>query len=151
MDQVEISKLFDLAIGREVEAYNFYKGVSERVEDPKVKEIFAKLASEEKGHEAVLQRFKGDPESVVTFKPPPDYKVAESVEVPALSLEMIPADAIALAMKKEQQAVEFYTNLAEWSQDAAQRSTYQNLAGMERTHKARLESLFVDIGYTEVW
>jgi bifunctional DNase/RNase len=36
---------------------------------------------------------------------PPDYKVAESVELPEITIDMKPADAIALAMKKEQQAV----------------------------------------------
>lgn len=151
MDQVEISKLFDTAISREVEAYTFYKGVAERVENPSVKEIFEQLAREEKGHEETLWRFKGDPTATVTFKPPADFKITETVETPALTLDMKPADAIALAMKKEKQAMDFYQSLADWTEDGALKKIYQNLANMEQGHKAKLEKLFVDIGYPEVW
>ncbi len=152
MDQTEITKLFDLAIGREVEAHNFYKGVAEKVTNQSVREIFLQLAQEEKGHEELLFRLRGDPTATLRFTPPPDHKVAESVEeLPELSLEMKPADALALAMKKEQQAKELYERLAAWSEDEALRGMYQDLANMESNHKHRLENLFVDVGYPEVW
>lgn len=151
MEQTELTKLFEMAIGREIEAYNYYKTVAERVQDDHMKEIFEDLAREEKGHEEALRKFKSDSTASVTFKAPPDYKVAESVEFPEVTIDMKPADGIALAMKKEQQAVEFYTQLAEWCTDAAIKGHYENLAAMELSHKHRLENLFVDIGYPEVW
>ena len=83
--------------------------------------------------------------------PAADYKVAEATELPALSIEMKPADAIALAMKKEQEAVEFYRGLADGSDDAEIKKIFENLVNMELTHKNRLENVFVEIGYPEVF
>lgn len=151
MEQTELTKLFEMAIGREIEAYTFYSGVARRVQDKPVKELFEQLASEEKGHEEALRKFQSDPASAATFNAPADYKVAESVALPEVTIDMKPADAIALAMKKEQQAVEFYTQLAEWCSDATIKGHYENLAAMELNHKHRLESMFVDIGYPEAW
>ena len=151
MDQADLDKLFDTAIGREKEAYKFYKDVAERVSNPAVKELFDKLAAEEQGHEEALWKFKSDPSAPMKFKAPPDYKVAETGERPEITADMKPADAIALAMKKEQQAVEFYQQLADWCTDSALAAQYENLAKMELNHKHKLENLFVDIGYPEVW
>lgn len=151
MDQAELIKLFDKAIGREQEAFKFYSGVAEKVKDSAVKEVFLQLAQEEKGHEEALWKFKADPTASVKFKAPQDFKVAESVELPELSLDMKPAEAIALAMKKEQEAVELYQNLSDWSTDATLKDMYANLSNMEQGHKHRLEKLYVDIGYPEVW
>ncbi len=151
MDQLEIGKLFGTAISREKEAYKFYSDVAERVSDQAVKDIFQELANDEKGHEEALWKFRADPSALMKFKAPPDYKVAETVDLPTVTAEMKPADAIALAMKKEQQAVEFYKQLADWCTDDALKATYENLSQMELGHKHRLENLFVDIGYPEVW
>jgi rubrerythrin len=41
-----------------------------------------------------------------------DYKVAETVDEPELSMDMKPADAFALAMKKEEEAMKQYTEMA---------------------------------------
>jgi rubrerythrin len=151
MDHTELQSLFETAIGREIEAQEFYGGVAAKVSDQAVKEIFLQLAKEEKGHEDLLAKLRSDPNSSLRFKPPPDYMVAEATELPEISLEMKPADAIALAMKKEQQAMEFYQGLASWCEDEAMGKMYQNLAVMESNHKHRLETLFVDIGYPEAW
>jgi rubrerythrin len=151
MNESEISKLFETAIGREVEAHQFYRDVAERVQDPKVKEIFAQLAQEEKAHEELLWKLRHDPSVPMKFAAPADYKVAEAVELPEITLSMKPADALALAMKKEQQAMEFYQQLADWCTDDSVKQHYANLANMELSHKHRLEGLFVDVGYPEAW
>ena len=93
----------------------------------------------------------GKPDAAVHFARVPDFHVAETVEQPVLSIDMKPADAIALAMKKEQAAMEHYTRLAQACTDSEQQRIFTELAAMEREHKARMESAFVDIGYPEVW
>lgn len=152
MNQMQIDQIFSIAIAREVEAYEFYQNVYARVSDETVKGVFQQLAKEEQGHQELLERFKHDPTMVMKIQPPSaDYKVAEATELPKLSIEMKPADAIALAMKKEQQAVEFYRALAESATDASVKSIFDNLANMELGHKHRLENVFVEIGYPEVF
>lgn len=151
MDSEELGKLFDMAIGREVEAHDFYKEVSEKVSDPKVQDIFLTLARDEKGHEELLWKYKGDPKAPIKFSPPKDWAVAETVELPPVSADMKPADALALAMKKEQQAADLYQSLADWATDDGLKAIYQNLSNMEKGHKHTLEGLYVDVGYPEVW
>ncbi len=152
MDKLELERVFSIAIKREIEAYEFYREVSQRARDEEVKKVFTQLAAEEMGHKDLLEKYKSDPTMVMKIKAPSqDYKVAEATELPELSIEMKPADAIALAMKKEQQAVEFYRDLADRSTDSYMRDMFHNLENMELGHKKRLENVFVEIGYPEVF
>lgn len=152
MDQAALIELFETAIAREREANAFYADAAKRVADPSVKAILEELAAQEKGHEELLWKMKGDPTLAVRFTAPPDWKVAESVTaLPPLSTSLKPAEAYALAMKKEQEAAELYTRLASLCGDPASREAYENLANMELGHKQRLEALYVDVGYPEAF
>jgi rubrerythrin len=152
MDKLELERVFSLAINREIEAYEFYRDVSQKAQDEEVRKVFDQLAGEEMNHKDLLEKFKADPTMVMKIKAPEkDYKVAEATELPGLSIEMKPADAISLAMKKEQQAVEFYRDLAGRSTDASVADMFRNLENIELGHKQRLENIFVEIGYPEVF
>lgn len=152
MDQLQFEKLISVAIKREIEAYEFYRDVASRVDAPAVKKIFAELSDQEMGHRDLLEKYRMDPSVSIRFNAPADLKVSESVqEDPLLSIDMKPAEAIALAMKKEQQAVEFYRGLAEMTDEPEIQQTYQSLANMELSHKNMLEKVFVDIGYPEAF
>jgi rubrerythrin len=64
---------------------------------------------------------------------------------------MRPAEALALAMKREQEAAEFYLGLARAAADPALRAAFEDIARMELGHKARLEGMYVDVGYPEAF
>ena len=152
MDQMQIEQILSAAIMREVEAHEFYQQVADRAKDMSVKEVFQQLAKEELGHQELLEGFKYNPTKIMKIQAPSaDYKVAETTALPELSIEMKPADAIALAMKKEQQAVEFYRSMSAAATDADIKGMFENLANMELGHKHRLENVFVEIGYPEVF
>ncbi len=146
-----LENVFAKAIDREQEAYRFYEEVARKSSDPNVRETFQRLAAEERDHERLLWKSKGDATLNLQFTAPYDLKVAETEDMPELSTDMKPADAIRWAMKKELQSAEFYRGLAKASSDEAVRSAYENLANMELGHKHILEILFVDKGYPEVW
>ncbi len=146
-----INAILNTAIGREEEAYKFYKDVAERTDNPTVKETFLKFAGEELGHRDFLRECQKDSSLLKKVTMPKDYKVAEATETPLLSIDMKPAEALALAMKKEQQAAEFYKKLAKAAVDPKYKETFQSLANMELGHKARIEDLFVNIGYPEAF
>ena len=146
-----IQRLFDTAIGREIAANAFYSGVAERATNAYVKELFLDLAEQEKGHEAILTRFKEDPTAQMSFRAPANYRVAEETDSAVLSPDMKPAEAAKLAMRRELEAMEFYKELASMTTDDAIRETCLSLSNMEATHKRRLEDLFVDLGFPEVW
>ncbi|MFA4875337.1 MAG: ferritin family protein [bacterium] len=153
MDKIELNQLFSVAIQREIEAHEFYVQVAERVDNEGVKQVFNQLALEELGHKELLEKFKSDPTLVMKFSETPlvDYKIAEATDEPRLSIHMKPSDAIALAIKKEQRSVEFYQGLAQSTSDGEMKKIFENLARMELGHKVKLENVFVEIGYPEVF
>ncbi|MBR9981520.1 MAG: ferritin family protein [Desulfatitalea sp.] len=152
MDKGTYREILDRAIEGEIEAHRFYQQVAERVQTPFLKGLFGGLAEEELMHRKVLEGFREKSDMEIHFVRVPDFHVSETVAgPPPLSMAMQPADAIALAMKKEEVAMNHYTQLAEACTDAAQQKVFLELAAMERGHKAKMEKAFVDIGYPEVW
>jgi rubrerythrin len=150
MQVEEYKKIISVAVGNEIEAYEFYAGVSEKVKNSNLKAIFKELADEEKKHKNSLEGFLSDLRPM-RFDEKKDYKISETVEKPRLSLDMKPSDAIALAMKNEEEAMNIYTDLANCSSDQEQKKVFQALAKMEQGHKARLEDMFTNMAFPEVW
>lgn len=152
MKNLQLDAILVAAIGQEIEAYQFYNEAALRVKNDGVRETFLQLAKDELGHKELLQRVRKDPSLASKIGVPVnDYKIAESGPLPQLTIEMTPRDAIALAMKKEQQAVELYRLLAASAVAADIKTMFENLSLMELGHKAKLETVFVDIGYPEVF
>jgi len=146
----EFKKIITFAISNEIEAYDFYKGVSDKIKDAALKKIFAELAEEEAKHRKFLEGLTSG-KTQMYFDETKDYKVAESIEKPKLSLSMKPSDAIALAVKNEQEAMDMYTEMANCSTDAEQKKMFQSLAAMERGHKVKLEDTFTNMAFPEAW
>jgi len=139
------------AIEGEIEAAEFYANVAEKSQNTYIRDLFLSFSKEEKKHQQILEGFRQDPSGAVTFEKVPDFHVSETVDAPSLSMDMKPADAIALAMKKEEAAMQQYSALAEVSSDPNRKKLFLELSAMERGHKAKLETAFVDIGFPEVW
>jgi len=151
MDIESYKKILAMAIENEIEAAEFYQGVYNKTENNNLKSIFGKLTEEERKHRALLEGFLTNESLHMKFKTGQDYKVSETVEMPKLSMEMKPVDAIALAMKKEEEAMNMYLNFAQASDDTEQKEVFENLARMEQSHKANLENLYTDMAFPEAW
>ena len=147
----EYKDIIKLAIVNEVEAKKFYEDAANTLKDPHLKKLFASLAEEEMKHRDILTKIYTSNTMDRYFSESRDYKVAETVDEPELSMDMKPADAFALAMKKEEAAMKQYTEMAEMCDDDGKRQVFLDLAAMERDHKLKMESAFIDIGYPEVW
>lgn len=151
MTQEEYKGILKMAIGNEVEAYEFYKGVSEKAANANIRKMFSDLAAEEQGHKKLLEGFLSGNASSMKFNEAADYKVAETVDKPKLSLDMKPADALALAMKNEEEAMNMYAAFAAASTSEEQKKMFENLALMEKGHKVQLEEYYVNASQAEVW
>jgi rubrerythrin len=151
MDEKAFVDAVEMAIENEIEAYEFYQGVATQVSDEDMKELFLHFAEEESKHKSLLENvlIKGSFDLIP--KETRDYKVSEAIDLPKLSTDMKPEDAIVLAMKKEEVAMKHYSDLAEVSADKDLKKLFEDLAGMEREHKFKLENVFVERGYPEVW
>ncbi|HWP98076.1 MAG TPA: ferritin family protein [Syntrophomonadaceae bacterium] len=143
--------ILSMAIRDEVEAFEFYDSVAHKVFDRSLKQIFSELAGEEQKHRQLLQAFLENPAIPLRFKENIDYKVSESVALPQLSMEMKPADAIALAMKKEEEAMKAYQEFSRVSSDPDQSQAFSELAAMEQGHKTKLEKLYTNMAFPEIW
>jgi len=150
MEAEEYRKIITTAVENENEAYDFYKAAGKKVKDANLKNIFNELADEEKDHKEFLQGLLTKPKPI-KFDKVLDYKISETVEKPILSINMKPADAIALAMKNEEEAMQMYTELAKASADREHRELFESLARMEEGHKVRLEAIYTDMAYPEEW
>lgn len=148
---MDYKEILEMAIDSEVEAYEFYTAAAAKDLDPSLKKIFTELAEEEADHKRILEAFFKNPEKPLKFKETPDYKVAETVDKPALSVSMKPADALALAMKREEEAMDLYNVFARASDTEEQKAIFLELAKMEQGHKTRLEAMYTNAAFPEVW
>jgi rubrerythrin len=151
MDLSDYKKIITFAIQAEIDARDFYRAASEKVAESHLKKLFSDLAQEEEKHEKILQGLFSHNKLGSFFKETRDYRVSETVKKPVVSNSMKPADAIALAMKNEEEAMTLYIWLAEGCDDLDQKRVFEDLAAMERDHKFKMEETFVGIAFPEAW
>jgi rubrerythrin len=151
MNPEDAKKIISDAIDSEIEAYAYYTGVSKRATDPALKKLFEELASEEKKHRQFLETFLTKDTADLRFTPVKDYKVGDNLPTPKLTDDLTPLEGIVIAIKKELMAMQMYTQLAQLSIDAEQELLFSQLATMERGHKARLEDIYTEMAFPEVW
>ena len=152
MDAEQYKEAIKDAIASEIEAKEFYLNVSNRIKDDFLKELFEGFSKEEANHEKILTALleKGSIKPT-TFKETRDFKVAETVTLPEVSEDMNLKDAIGLAMKNEEIAMQKYETLAANCDDPELQGVFNSLAAMERDHKFKMEESFVKVAYPEVW
>jgi len=147
----DYKEILKMAVENEVEAHEFYKDAAEKVENNVLKSTFTELAEEEKKHEHILKSYFEKSADAMKFDETKDYHIAETVEKQPLTTSMSFKDAIALAMKKEQEAMEMYQQFAEASEEDTQKQTFLELVKMEQGHKTRLEDIYNNAAFVEVW
>ena len=151
MNQDEYKKIISNAINQEVEAFAYYSAVSDKAKDAGIKRLFKDLADEEAGHKRTLESFLKREPGKIHFAESTDYKIADAFPTPPLTLELKPVDGIVIAIKKELEAMQMYTQLANASADGEQKNVFLELASMERGHKSKLEDIYTNMAFPEVW
>ncbi len=151
MDQNEYKKIISFAIDQEMEAFTFYHSIAQRAEDKNVKNLFSDLAADEKKHRVTLEAFLDRAPDKLHFSEAKDYKVVDSIPTPPLSPDLKPLDGLVIAIRKELEAMQMYTQLAVRSTEAAQKDVFLELASMERGHKNRLEDIYTNMAFPEAW
>ncbi len=150
MDAEAYKKTLIFAVEKEIEAYDFYQGVCNQTADSNLKALFQELADEEKKHRKLLEGLLVRPRPLY-FDETKDYKVSETVDKPKLTLEMKPVDAMALAMKNEEEAMQMYSKLADASGEPEQKDLFRSLSAMELSHKRKLEDVYTNMAFPEAW
>ena len=151
MKPEDFKTVISRAIDGEIEAYNFYSDISKKVTDPALKRTFSELAGDESGHREFLQALMTQGSKELKVNETQDYKIADTLEIPALTLDMKPTDGIVLAIRKELDAMQMYTQLAMVAIDSEEKQTFLELAKMEKSHKTRLEDIYTNMAFPETW
>jgi rubrerythrin len=147
----EYKKIISRAIGNEIEAYTFYRAVSNKVKDKALKDLFGELAGDEEKHKLSLEGFLQKAPEQMHFSKSQDYKVADALPTAPLTPDLKPLDGLVIAIKKELEAMQMYTQLANTSADEGQKAVFSELATMERGHKSRLEDIYTNMAFPESW
>jgi rubrerythrin len=150
MKAEEYKKVISMAVECEIEAYDFYSAAGEKVKDSNLKSIFKDLADEELKHRDFLKGLLIQTKPM-EFDEGQDYKIAETFDKPKLSISMSPANAIGLAVKNEEEAMQMYSELAKASLDKDQKVMFESLSKMEQGHKVKLEAMYTDMAFPEAW
>jgi rubrerythrin len=151
MNLDEYKMIISNAINAEVEAFTFYHSVSDKAKDVNIKKIFKELADEETKHKIILEGFLKRNPNKMHFSDSKDYRIVDTLPTPVLTSDIKPVDGIVIAIKKELEAMQMYTQLANASMDEEQRNIFLELASMERGHKSKLEDIYTNMAFPEVW
>ena len=84
MNQDEFKKIMLRAIDNEIEAYTFYRTVSDKAKDKKLKDLFDELAKDEAKHKLTLEGFLTKAPEKLHFSQSTDYKVGDAASYTSL-------------------------------------------------------------------
>jgi rubrerythrin len=133
-----LDEIWDFAIGREIEARDFYKELSQWAERPQVADAFEDLAEDELRHRLKLESLRAGKVDI-RLEEVGNLGIADSMEAAEPEANLSYADALIVAMQREKQAFRLYSDLASASQDPQIKSIFRKLAQEEAEHKLRLE------------
>jgi rubrerythrin len=139
------------AISREAQAANFYEIYGQKTEKLATKSMFQELAAEEKKHKELLEGLTS--EQLSNFKPKKieDLGLSAIIKDSQFSPDMEYADALRMAIKREEESINLYLFFAEQAvkdETACKTPLERNqlkklfnfLVEQEKQHKNKLEA-----------
>ena len=134
-DERPYDEMFEFAIVREIQAYQFYKAMAAQIDDLQTRAIFEDLAREELEHKAKLE-LEMMKEGRVTDIQPVDETEAEFEG----GADMNYREVLLLGMQKEEVSFALYVELLIAVKDYERRKLLLALAEQELEHKRRFEA-----------
>jgi rubrerythrin len=147
----ELTELLDTAIYKEIASHAFYTAGKDQTDDPSARALMQELAEEELRHVAWLKNLKErglaaqhwHREKIADLKISEYLAGGDTVEGAGLQ------EVLTLAMKREQQSVEFYARMMGVMKDRSAKRLCQRLVQEELEHKLKLEIFYDDLFYGE--
>lgn len=146
----ELEAIIKSAIDQEELSHNFYQRLAGLVTQPETKNTLEYLAKEELEHKAFLQSCFS-PRGCTLVGEAQNVHLAEMLAVPAISNEMSPKEALAIAAKREEGAYRFYQALASLQPPGEVQAFLNKMAKVELQHKEKVEYLYDNAAFPEVW
>ncbi len=139
-------EVMEYAINKEIGAEKFYQDASERESFSGTRELFREFALEERGHVKMLENLSNKKETLDSYrmKNIPDLRISDTMVELTYEPDMPYDDILRIAIKREERAYKFYTDLAISSESDSLKKVFRVLAQEEAKHKLRLETLLDD-------
>ena len=146
----ELEAIIKSAITQEEMSHAFYQRLAGLVSHPETKDTLEYLAKEELEHKAfLLSCFT--PNGCTLVGEAQNVHLAEMLEAPAISGAMAPKEALAIAAKREEGAYRFYQALASLQPPGEVQAFLEKMARVELQHKEKVEYLYDNAAFPEVW
>ena len=149
--QLTLKEILGKAMQKEIESQLLYTSLSEKMSDKVAKDAFQELARQEESHQNWLEQYlRGElKRGTLNRGQVIDYKIAEHLEQPQLSLEMKLKDVFLLAANCEKASHEFYLSLAQIHPAGEVKRLLERLASQELEHKQRVEFLYTEVAFPQ--
>jgi rubrerythrin len=147
----QVSELLEIAMNREIVSQAFYIAGQKQVADPGSRELMAELAADECKHLEMIKALKEKGLTAKEWVPEyvPNLMISEYLVDTPLSEGATIQDVLTLAMKREQQSVEFYSKMMSVMKRKTTKLLCEKLVHAELKHKMKLEMFYDDMFYKE--
>ena len=146
----ELHEIINSAIAQEELSHEFYLRMAKLVSQAETKETFEYLAKDELEHKAFLQScFTADGCKLVGQAQ--NVHLAEMLKAPEFTDDLSPKEALVIAMKREEGSYNFYRALAALQPPGEIKDFLEKMAQMELTHKQKVEDIYDDVAFPEIW
>ncbi|OGP72091.1 MAG: hypothetical protein A2Y80_07035 [Deltaproteobacteria bacterium RBG_13_58_19] len=146
----ELKGLIEQAIAQEELSHKFYQRMADLVTHQDTRDTFAYLAKEELEHKDFLKKCLTPGGCPLTGKAQ-DVHLAEILQAPEITDDLTPKEALVVAMKREEGAYRFYQALAGLQPPGEAKAFLEKMARMELGHKDKVEYLYDNAAFPEVW
>ena len=147
---IELEAIIKNAITQEEISHEFYRRLANLVSHAETKDTLQFLAKEELEHKAFLESCF-TPQGCKLVGQAQNVHLAELLKAPAFTAQMSPQEALIIAMKREEQSHRFYQALAALQPPGEIKSFLEKMAQMELGHKEKMEYLYDNVAFPEVW
>ena len=142
MIKEKFDEVIDFAIDGEKEAVKFYYDLQQKTKFQARKEMLKELENMEKGHIVILENIRSRGMGNVTVKEITNLNISDYIVDVEPYEDMTYQDILIIAMKKEEQAHNLYTNMASNFSGTELETLFLKLASEEADHKLKFEILY---------
>ncbi len=146
MELGSVDEILEFAIGNEKDAVEFYTSLAKQATRASLKQTFEGFAKEEEKHVTLLSDMTGNKEKIDSyqFKEITDLKISDYMVETEYKEGMPMPEILKIAMKREENAVKLYTNLAGKTDHEDAKKVFMILVQEEAKHKLILETMYDD-------
>ncbi len=148
--EIELEAIIRNAIVQEELSHEFYQRLADLVTHKETKDTFAYLAKDELEHKAFLESCF-TPTGCKLAGQAKNVHLAELLKAPAITEDLSPKEALVIAMKREEGSYRFYESLAKLQPPGDIKVFLEKMAKVELGHKAKVEYIYNNVAFPEVW